>query len=260
MTRLSRILIYPIKSLDPVEVPRATVLPGGALEYDRRWAIFDADGRAVTAKRFAKIHLVRARYDLAEHCVNVSFASTSGGESFHLDHDSEKLAAWLGDRLGIAGAAIREDAELGYPDDPVSPGPTVISTATPQSVADWFPGLSVDEVRRRFRANLELDADEPFWEERLYTDEGQVIRFRIGSVEFEGTNPCQRCIVPTRSATTGEKTPDFTRIFEERRFETLPAWSTRSRFDHFYRLAVNSAHSTGAGGVIRIGDQVQIIG
>jgi uncharacterized protein YcbX len=39
MPQLQRITIYPIKSLDGVDVPAAALLPSGPLENDRRWAI-----------------------------------------------------------------------------------------------------------------------------------------------------------------------------------------------------------------------------
>lgn len=257
MATLARIVIYPIKSLDPVELAQANVLPNGALEFDRRWALFDGEDRAVTAKRFARIQRVRATYDLPARVVRLALDSEEGADSFHLDEDREALAAWLAARLGISAAVLRESDRGGFPDDEEFPGPTVISTATLRGVAEWFPGLDVDESRRRFRANLELEADEPFWEERLYSEKGLAVPFQVGAVPFEGTNPCQRCIVPTRWSQTGEKTPDFTRIFEERRFETLPPWSTRSRFDHFYRLAVNTTHAARTGGTIHVGDPVQ---
>jgi hypothetical protein len=49
------------------------------------------------------------------------------------------------------------------------------------------------------------------------------------------------------------------KIFEARRYETLPYWATRSRFDHFYRLAVNTRPLPGATGTIHVGDDVQIV-
>ena len=56
----------------------------------------------------------------------------------------------------------------------------------------------------------------------------------------------------------GRRYPDFGRIFEERRYETLPYWATRSRFDHFYRLAVNTRLPAPVDGVIRVGDEVVV--
>lgn len=253
MATLSRIRIYPIKSFDPVDVGEATVLPSGALEHDRQFALYDDQGIWVNGKRTPKIHSLRTQFDLAARRITLRAGEVAA--SFHLDENRVGLEHWLGDYFGMA-IHLRENAEAGFPDDTEAPGPTVIGESTLQEVADWFPGLSVDDVRLRFRANLEIEGEEPFWEDRLYGDEGSLVRFRIGSVEFAGTNPCARCIVPTRSPTDGQRYPEFGRIFEERRYETLPYWATRSRFDHFYRLAVNTRLPSAGGGVIRVGDEV----
>ena len=47
-------------------------------------------------------------------------------------------------------------------------------------------------------ANLEFATAEPFWEDRLYGLAGSVVPFQIGTARLAGTNPCQRCVVPTR--------------------------------------------------------------
>lgn len=256
MARLARLYIFPLKSFDPVEVSQATVLPGGALEHDRQFALFDAKGGFVNAKKAAKIHPIRSAFDVPAN--RVTFTSGANRVEFDFDDDRESLERWVGEQLGTA-VQLRENRTAGFPDDTAAPGPTVIGSATLQAVADWFPGLGLDDVRQRFRANLEIEDEEPFWEDRLYTEEGQLVQFRIGVVEFAGTNPCQRCIVPTRSPVTGERYPEFGRIFEAKRFETLPYWATRSRFDHFYRLAVNTRPASDKGGVIRVGDEVEIL-
>jgi hypothetical protein len=65
--------------------------------------------------------------------------------------------------------------------------------------------------------------------------------------------------VPSRSATTGEPIPGFARTFAERRGQGLPPWAATSRFDHFYRLAVNTRPSGSGGGTIRVGDEVTVL-
>lgn len=257
MPQLSRIRIYPIKSLDPLEVDESVVLPGGALRHDRRFALSGAGGQLINGKRNARVHSLRATFDRDCRAVTLS----SGGESrvFNLDGDLAGLAAWFS-RYFDQPVTILENSAAGIPDDTDAPGPTVVSDATLAEVASWFSPLSADETRLRFRANLEFNGVEPFWEDRLYSEVDIPVHFRIGQVELEGTNPCQRCVVPTRSPSNGEIWPGFAKHFEDRRFETLPYWATRSRFDHFYRLAVNTRVVPGKHGVIRVGDDVEIIG
>ena len=145
------------------------------------------------------------------------------------------------------------------PDDTDSPGPTVISTAALAEVATWYPGLSEQDARRRFRANLEFGRCPAFWEDRLFGDEGGSVAFTIGDVRARGINPCRRCIVPTRDPDSGEARDGFQRTFVARRRETLPSWARRSRFDFFYRLSVNTCvDASQAGKVLRTGDPVRM--
>ena len=44
MARLERIRVYPIKSLDGIDLEAARVLGGGTLERDREFVLRDADG------------------------------------------------------------------------------------------------------------------------------------------------------------------------------------------------------------------------
>ena len=258
MPYLARITIYPIKSLDGVDVAEALVLPSGAIQHDRRLAIVDAEGRFVNGKRTPAVHLIRSSFDPRERVLFLEMQGQYGRHTFHLDSDRDAVEAWLAAVFGFP-TRLREDAEGGFPDDRASPGPTIASTATWEEVASWFPSLTVADIRRRFRANLEVEGVEPFWEDRLFTEPGSVVRFRVGEVVFEGVNPCQRCVVPSRAPTTGEPLPGFAKTFVERRRERLSAWAAVSRFDHFYRLAVNTRLHRWAGGTIRVGDEVVIL-
>jgi hypothetical protein len=248
--------IYPIKSFDGTAVDEARVLPSGALENDRRFALFDAEGQVVNGKRTPHMHRLRSRFDRNGGRVTLSDGPRS--RDFSLASDRRQIEEWLATFFGFP-VRLEENAAAGFPDDTVAPGPTVVSAATLAEVSSWYEELAFEEIRRRFRANLIIDGVEPFWEDRLYSEEGQFVRFQVGKVNLEGAYPCQRCVVPTRSSETGERYDEFAKIFEARRYETLPYWATRSRFDHFYRLAVNTRPIAGVTGTIRVGDDVEIV-
>lgn len=259
MPRLDRITVYPVKSLDGLDVAQAEVLSGGALRDDRRFALVDADGWAVHGKRTAAVHRVRSTYDRAERALTLGLEGGSDRRTFQMDADRDALQAWLSEALGVAVQVV-EDQEAGFPDDTEAPGPTVVAAATLDAVAAWFPGLDGESCRRRFRANLTVGGVDPFWDDRLYEGPGRAVRFRVGGVVFEGTNPCQRCVVPGRSPTTGEAVPAFPARFASRRREALPPWAEAARFDHFFRLAVNTRLADRGAGVVRVGDPVEILG
>jgi len=145
----------------------------------------------------------------------------------------------------------REAAATGFPDDTVSPGPTIVSQASLEAVARWF-GLKHEQVRRRFRANIEVTGLAAFGEDRWY---GATVR--VGAVEVTVVNPCARCVVPSRDASTGEEEPGFQRRFAELRKQHLPPWAPERYFDHYYRFAVNTRIAAEYGGkFIRLGDEV----
>lgn len=262
---LARITIYPIKSLDGLDVQRAAVLRSGVLEHDRQFALLGEGGQFVNGKRLAAAHRLRTSVDLAERSATLSFDGPPSGLSarrFHLDADRAELETWLRNQLGLNEAVrLVENAETGFPDDVEASGPTIVSSATLETVAGWFPGLAVGEVRRRFRANLEIGGVEPFWEDRLYAEADQVVRFELGEATLEGVNPCQRCVVPSRDSLTGEVTPQFAKQFSTRRQGGLPAWANASRFDHYYRLAVNTRPAEGNDRRrIQVGEPIRILG
>jgi uncharacterized protein YcbX len=100
-----------------------------------------------------------------------------------------------------------------------------------------------------------------FWEDRLFgPTKTYAVRFRIGEVNFEGSNPCARCSVPPRSSYTGEDITGFQKLFSDLRRETLPAWATLEHFDHFYRLAVNTRVARSESGkMLRVGDPIVLV-
>ena len=259
MPYLARMTLYPFKSLDGVEVEQATMLASGALQGDRAFALVDERGLYVNGKRNAKIHGLRSFFDLRERVLLVHVEGTTREYAFHVDAERGRLTDWLSDYFGFPVRLQQNDAQ-GYPDDLKAPGPTVISASTLDTVASWFPDADTRTFKQRFRANLELAGVEPFWEDRLYGEAGTTVRFRIGAVVFEGTNPCKRCVVPSRDPLSGQMYPLFQKTLAEKRAEYLPSWANRSRFNHFYRLAVNTCvPASEAGKVLHLGDEVTVL-
>lgn len=264
--QLTGIRLHPIKSLDAVSVSEARIGPGGGLELDRAWALYSVDGRWVNGKRTPAMHLIRAAYAPDIGSVTLSVPGDRRkipARTFPFPGGPADAAEWFS--VYFEQQILVRYAPEGFPDDTVANGPTIISTASLQRVAEWFPGMSVEQARERFRTTLEIGANHAvasngglpaFWEDRLFgAEERSMLRFRIGDVHFEGSNPCARCPVPSRDAQTAEEIPGFQKRFSELRRAQLPPWAPAERFDHFYRLAVNTrVASTEAGKVLRVGD------
>lgn len=261
--QLARITVFPIKSLDGLDVERAALTACGALVQDRRFALFDRQGRYLNGKRRPDIHQIRTRFLpdrqtlQSENDLTSVELSAPGRTAVEVPLRLAPLADWFTDYFGEP-VTVREDGDRGFPDDGEAWGPTLISTATLELLATWFPGLAVADLRRRLRTNLEVTAAAPFAEDALFAEPGQEVLFRIGRVTLAGSNPCARCVVPTRDPLTGERYADFQKILAARRQETLDATVAKSRFDHFYRVALNTrVDFSQAGQQLAVGDPLE---
>ncbi|MES3160686.1 MAG: MOSC N-terminal beta barrel domain-containing protein [Halorubrum sp.] len=265
MVRLDELIAYPLKSLDGVVVDRAELGPQGAVRGDRSYALVEAgvdpqtasvggDGGYVNGKREPAVHPLRAEYELAgppdatptavtiERPERVVDGVTVSADTcrFDLRDDASALEAWIGEYLGYAVDLVVDD-DGGFPDDRVAPGPTVVSQETLRAFASWFDEIAdATEARRRLRPNLVLADCPAFWEDHLFADHGEGVRFTIGDVDLVGVNPCQRCVVPARHPDTGETIEGFRERFVSKRRATRPEWTDGNRFDHEFRLMINT--------------------
>ena len=259
---LAGIHLFPIKSLDGVTVPDCCIGPGGGLALDRVWALYSEDGRFINGKSSAGIHLIRAVFAPDVDSVTLSAADERrniGPQTFAFPGDFAAAGEWFS-RFFERNVVVRYSAE-GFPDDTDRNGPTVISTTTLQAVSDWFPGIDLEESRRRFRTSLELGGVSAFWEDRLFgVHEGDAVRFTVGDVNVEGTNPCPRCTVPARDSLRGSDMIGFQKRFSDLRRTHYPSWACQpDRIDNFYHLAINTRVApTEHEKVLRVGDQVSL--
>jgi uncharacterized protein YcbX len=253
---LAAITVYPLKSFTGQPVRQTRVLLSGALEHDRQFALFDDTGRTWNAKRTPLVHRWRTWFS-AEHRV-LTLRDGIEEHAWNLDRERDALQRWFAERFGGL-VRLEENVTVGFPDDVDASGPTIVSTASLREVTRWFPGLTIDDVRQRFRANLEIDGVPAFWEDRLARADGTLQPLRIGAATFGGVNPCQRCAVPTRDAQSGDVLPSFQKVFAERRAATLPAWAAPVRFDHFYRFTANTRLISTADCIISVGDAIELI-
>ncbi len=252
---LYKILLYPIKSLPPVEVPKARITKSGGLEWDRVYVIRDEHGRIVNGKRERRVHLIRARYNLKERKIYVS-ACCGGEEEYRLDEPGD-LERWLSGFLGYR--VTLEYVEEGMPDDLKRRGPTIVSHATLVEVASWYEqhGWDIMQARLRFRANLEVAGTPAFWEDTLYYGQGKGARVHIGEAVFEGRGISARCVVPSRDPFTAAVTPGFQRDFAARRRHMLQGKYPEG--DAGYRLVLNTVTpKESIGRTIRIFDPVRV--
>ena len=257
MAHIDRLTVYPVKGLDRLDLEQSRVRPGGTLEHDREFALLDGDGERINAKQSDRFHALETTYDPETTTLRIRSPER---REFPLDAEAGRAeaAAWLADALDLEGnPRLDRSTDRGHVDRQ-SMGPSVISTATLETVAGWFNDMTVDSARRRLRANVEVGGVPAFWEDRFVGSDAPA--FRAGDVRIEGVTPCGRCVVPSRDPDTGEPTPEFRERFIRNRRETFPKWADRDAFDHFFSLMlIARVPETDREQTISVGDAVEIV-
>ena len=156
--KLANIRLHPIKSLDPGLVPESSILSVRGLTLDRAWALYSVDGKWANGKRTPAVHLIRASYapDLSSVTLAVPADTRKiPPRTLRFPDEYESAAEWFS--VFFEQQIIVRYSPGGFPDDPIANGPTIVSTASLQAVADWFslsperfPSINVESARQRF--------------------------------------------------------------------------------------------------------------
>lgn len=255
---ISRIRIYPIKSLDPVELQEAEV-GVHSLRYDREFAMLTHDGHFMNGKRSGRVNELKAVYDLPNYLVHLSPRTGGATRSFHLINQKKELESYLKDFFGEPVSFI-QNTKGQLMDIPTASSVTILSEASLQSLHHEFSDRTLEDVRLRFRATIELAGVEPYWEENLVGKPGVGMRIQIGDVEMIGVSPRARCNVPPRDPLTGITDKTFVKRMMKSREKTLPQNSHIPAYGSLYHLTINTyIPETQKGKWLRVGDELKII-
>lgn len=257
MPIVKKIIIYPIKSLSGIELPKVNISGGGSLLGDREFAIVDNNGKYINGKKNSKIYYLRTDFNLSERIVTFKSEKVNIHYTFNLDNERKIIEEWLTEYFQQKVSLIH-NVKNGFPDDLDAYGPTLVSEGSLIEISKWFPEISIEELEKRFRPNIIINSETPFWEDRLTGNETSKYKFEIGLVDFYGVNVCQRCSVPSKSPLTGNAITSFQKIFAEKRKSTLPIWANKNQFDHYYRLCINTKIPLSeAGKVLSVGHELK---
>ena len=211
---LTGIAIYPLKSGAGVDLDASDVEPCG-LRGDRRWMVIDSGGVCVTARERPQLIRMQARIvgvDLRlemDGCTPLTVRYPEAGshtarvwiwgQACSALDAGDSAAHWLSE-------AIDKPVRLVAMNDRTKrrPDPACTLPEDEVSFADCYPVLAIgqnsfDDLNnrtpapvsmRRFRPNFVISGGVP------YAEDGWR-RIRIGSVEFEGVENCERCELPT---------------------------------------------------------------
>ena len=263
---LARITVYPLKSSAGIDLDASEMEPCG-LRGDRRWMAVDGDGVCVTARERPQLVRVLARVtdtglrlemdDRGPLDVGYPDDGAPAGRVWIWGQECNALdagdaaARWMSDALDKPVRLVamddrykrRPDQDCTLPDDEVS-------------FADCYPVLaigrsSLDDLNtrtpapasmRRFRPNFVVSGGTPYVEDDWR-------RIRIGTVEFEGVENCERCELPTVDPETGIPDP------RREPMRTLARYRRRATGGVF--LGQNLVPR--GTGTVRVGDRVVVL-
>ncbi len=264
MPHISRLFIYPIKSLGGIELPQAQVTARG-LQHDRRWMLIDDNNRFMSQRTTPSMALFALK--LADEGIKVTYRSTQEvcvlpfapqtqeqltvtiwDDTCTGTRVSDAADAWFSQRLGASCRLVFMDDDSLRPVDPRYAGPTHIT-----SFADAYPMLLIGEASLqdlnsrltdkvdfdRFRPNIVISGTEPYHEE-------QMAHFIVGDIQFYGVKPCARCVMVGVNQQTAEVYP-----------EPLKTLSSYRKFGKKVFFGQNLIHE--GSGTISVGDELQII-
>jgi uncharacterized protein len=273
--RLLHLNVHPLKSGAIRPVGTATVHPAG-LGDDRTWMVVDRDRRLVSAREAPALFTVVADTPATDATVPGALRLRAPGvPDLHLEvpHGAAVTVhlfsldlpatfagpaadAWLSDvldrdvRLVFCHDPTRRRLQPGFsePGDhaafPDSFPVTVASLASLRRLDDWVVERALELGEEppgplpveRFRANLVVDGDEPFAEDRWRT-------LTVGEVRFRVAKPVPRCVMATLDPVTLTTAKEPTRTLARHR-----------RVDGQTLFAVHLVPVTS--GRVRVGDAV----
>ncbi len=269
LASLASIHIYPLKAARGLDLRESLVEPWG-LEGDRRWLLVDKAGRFVSQREEPAMARVTVRHSGDGLTVSAAGRQTLLMPAPPGDGASETLdvSVW-GSTVMAAAAGPAADAwfseflgravRLVYLDDPTrrAVDPEFGADGDVVSFADGFPLLLTNAASLTALCDwLTEDGHEPVpmswfrpsvvvagfapWAEDGWR------RIRIGAVSFRVVKPCGRCVVTTIDQVTGEVGRQPLKMLGRRR---------RIGTD----LVFGQNMIPEAPGIIRIGDQVEIL-
>jgi len=218
---LKSISIYPIKSLNGIELSSAEVFKHG-LKFDRNWMLVDSNNTFITRRERPELSLIETRF--SDNGFTFSFNNQSeslvlGTNDFHQEKIESKV--WDSNVFGFEESKnlnsffsefLKEEVRLiRMPLQPerIEMAP-LTGESTSSSFADSFPILiigtaSLDALNaqleepidaRYFRPNLLFQTERQF-------EEDEWLEIQIGNIRLRKAKPCGRCRMINVNPDTG---------------------------------------------------------
>jgi len=263
MLHISKLYIYPIKSLGGIPVNSAQVTSRG-FKYDRRWMLVDGQNRFLTQREHPTMALIKVAIEadglLVSHqlygSIKVPFIYNSvAKQSVTIWDDittgayvSNEIDHWFSTVLGIKCRLIYmpDDSEREVDQRYAQPGMIT-------SFADAYPFLligqaSLDDLNKRLPAALPMDRFRP---NIVFTGGGAfsedlMNHITIAGISFYGAKLCSRCVMTTIDQQTGTKAKEP--------LKTLAGYRSKNKKILFGQNLVHQGE-----GFVTVGDTLDVL-
>ncbi len=254
---VSQLRIFPVKSLEGLQVDQAEVGIHG-LKWDRHFAIVAKDGQLISGKRNPEVNRLAVSYNLPEQQINLRDRSQERAYQFPLEVGHKELDEYLSDYFQLA-VSLHHDIEGGFQDIPRIGSLSMYGSASLKALHADLDRHEIDELRRRFRVNVEITTEDPYWEDQLYIRPGLRVKCMIGDVEAIGVAPRVRCAVPPLDTRTSELDTSFVDdLIAHRRKSDEDRLLAYGRSTYYFAVDLFLDKSE-SNKVIRIGDPVKTL-
>jgi len=266
MLQISRLFVYPVKSLGGISVSSALLTDRG-FQHDRRWMLVNEQNIFMTQREYPQMALLRTNIaengisifhmdDIHER-ITIPFCTASGirltvkvwndyCEAIFVD---PQIDVWLSRKLNVTCRLVYMPDDSLRKVDPVY----AVEQNNITSLSDGYPILlisqsSLDDLNsrlespipmNRFRPNIVLAGANPY-------EEDEMAEFMIRGIQFFGVKLCARCSIPTINQETLEKSKEPTKTL-----------ATYRQKDHKILFGQNVLYSSG-GVSLKVADRVEI--
>lgn len=263
--QLSKLFIYPVKSLGGISVHTAEVTDRG-FQYDRRWMLVDETNKFLSQRKVKEMSLLQTK--LREDSLIV-FNKLNPEQIIEIPlkpeiNNFEQSIVW--DDIVNVGVyenevnkwfseQLKMSCKLVYMPDQTKRNVEQHYAQKNEitSLSDGYPFLLIGQESldllnskletplpmNRFRPNLVFTGGKPHAEDNWK-------QFKINDIIFKPVKPCARCVITTINQQTGEQSP-----------EPLKTLSTYRSIGNKVMFGMNLLHE--GKGAVSVGDEIVII-
>ena len=265
MLSISRLYVYPIKSLGGIELSSAQLTDRG-IEHDRRWMLVGDDNRFLTQREFPRMALLRTAIHANELIVSEKGNET---ERIHLNlyptgselvsvqiwddvceaiEMSKEINEWFSHKLNMHCKLVympdesKRRVDVGYV---LNKEITGFSDAYPllmigqASLDELNSRLEIPVPMNRFRPNIVFTGGDPYEEDTMQ-------HFQIKGIDMYAVKPCARCAITT--------TDQETAATSKEPLKTLASYRTGNNKVYFGQNILYKQQGT-----ITVGDELKVL-